>query len=258
MEDANKANRLCVGSAEGERTESLPPGGGEVEGRIHDSDSQTADTGGFDDEAIPPTELLQGCGAEGPFLESPAGLPFHNNKTGVEEAEEEVGRGGGGGGERRRWRRGEEEVESGGGDEEEVGRGGGREKEVGERRGREEEVGKRRKEELETGGGGVELVERRSVEKCQAAAFGIFHALSGPGWSAGDWGPCSVTCGGGKQSRALRCLRKVTYQREEAVARALCPAAAAPAQLQPCHTQACPPEWSTGAWSQGVHNGDKS
>uniref|UniRef100_A0A3Q2NPG0 ADAM metallopeptidase with thrombospondin type 1 motif 18 n=1 Tax=Fundulus heteroclitus TaxID=8078 RepID=A0A3Q2NPG0_FUNHE len=70
-----------------------------------------------------------------------------------------------------------------------------------------------------------------------------------PSWATGDWGPCSRSCGGGQQTRTLRCMRKVTYQREEAVAPALCPVIS-PAQIQPCHTQACPPEWSTGSWSQ--------
>uniref|UniRef100_A0A3Q2ZH62 ADAM metallopeptidase with thrombospondin type 1 motif, 18 n=1 Tax=Kryptolebias marmoratus TaxID=37003 RepID=A0A3Q2ZH62_KRYMA len=68
-------------------------------------------------------------------------------------------------------------------------------------------------------------------------------------WATGDWGPCSRSCGGGQQTRTLRCLRKVTYQREEGVALSLCPVIS-PAQVQPCHTQACPPEWSTGSWSQ--------
>uniref|UniRef100_A0A7N6FJE3 ADAM metallopeptidase with thrombospondin type 1 motif, 18 n=1 Tax=Anabas testudineus TaxID=64144 RepID=A0A7N6FJE3_ANATE len=68
-------------------------------------------------------------------------------------------------------------------------------------------------------------------------------------WATGDWGSCSRSCGGGQQTRILRCLRKVTYQREEVVAHSLCPVIS-PAQLQPCHTQACPPEWSTGSWSQ--------
>uniref|UniRef100_A0AAQ5YK27 ADAM metallopeptidase with thrombospondin type 1 motif, 18 n=1 Tax=Amphiprion ocellaris TaxID=80972 RepID=A0AAQ5YK27_AMPOC len=68
-------------------------------------------------------------------------------------------------------------------------------------------------------------------------------------WATGDWGPCSRSCGGGQQTRMLRCLRKVTYQREEVVADSLCPVIS-PAQVQPCHTQACPPEWSTGSWSQ--------
>lgn len=68
-------------------------------------------------------------------------------------------------------------------------------------------------------------------------------------WATGDWGACSRSCGGGQQTRSLRCLRKVTYQREEVVAHSLCPVIS-PAQVQPCHTQACPPEWSTGSWSQ--------
>uniref|UniRef100_A0A672Q2I8 ADAM metallopeptidase with thrombospondin type 1 motif 18 n=1 Tax=Sinocyclocheilus grahami TaxID=75366 RepID=A0A672Q2I8_SINGR len=68
-------------------------------------------------------------------------------------------------------------------------------------------------------------------------------------WTTGKWGVCSRTCGGGQQTRNIRCMRKVTYQREEVVAHSLCPVMA-PAQLQPCNTQTCPPEWSTGSWSQ--------
>ncbi|XP_036400105.1 A disintegrin and metalloproteinase with thrombospondin motifs 18 [Megalops cyprinoides] len=68
-------------------------------------------------------------------------------------------------------------------------------------------------------------------------------------WMPGEWGPCSHSCGGGHQTRPVRCLRKVSYQREEAAAPSLCPAVA-PALTQPCQTQACPPKWSYGAWSQ--------
>ena len=76
-----------------------------------------------------------------------------------------------------------------------------------------------------------------------------FSLVSLHSWAAGDWGACSRLCGGGQQTRTLRCLRKVTYQREEVVAHSLCPVIS-PAQVQPCHTQVCPPEWSTGSWSQ--------
>ncbi|TWW67146.1 A disintegrin and metalloproteinase with thrombospondin motifs 18 [Takifugu flavidus] len=58
-------------------------------------------------------------------------------------------------------------------------------------------------------------------------------------WAPGDWGLCSRSCGGGQQTRPLRCVRKVTYQREEVVAHSLCPIIS-PAQVQPCQTQTCP------------------
>uniref|UniRef100_A0A7N8Y400 ADAM metallopeptidase with thrombospondin type 1 motif, 18 n=1 Tax=Mastacembelus armatus TaxID=205130 RepID=A0A7N8Y400_9TELE len=81
---------------------------------------------------------------------------------------------------------------------------------------------------------------------CSAPCAGGFLLIL---WVTGDWSPCSRSCGGGQQMRTLRCLRKVTYQREEVVAHSLCPVIS-PAQVQPCHTEACPPEWSTGSWSQ--------
>ncbi|XP_053722030.1 A disintegrin and metalloproteinase with thrombospondin motifs 18 isoform X1 [Synchiropus splendidus] len=68
-------------------------------------------------------------------------------------------------------------------------------------------------------------------------------------WLTGEWSACSRSCGGGQQTRALRCVRKVTYQREEVVAHSLCPVVT-PAHVQPCGTHACPPEWSAGAWTQ--------
>ncbi|XP_076142760.1 A disintegrin and metalloproteinase with thrombospondin motifs 18 isoform X1 [Alosa pseudoharengus] len=78
-------------------------------------------------------------------------------------------------------------------------------------------------------------------------------------WTTGKWGACSRTCGGGQQTRHIRCMRKVTYQRDEVAPHSLCPVMA-PAQVQPCNTHTCPPEWGTGSWSQcsktcgrGVH-----
>ncbi|KAG7315026.1 hypothetical protein KOW79_021114 [Hemibagrus wyckioides] len=67
-------------------------------------------------------------------------------------------------------------------------------------------------------------------------------------WSVSRWSACSVSCGAGQQSRTIRCLRKVMYQREELSLPSTCPSPV-PAHTQPCNTHSCPPEWGTGSWS---------
>ncbi|KAM6430417.1 A disintegrin and metalloproteinase with thrombospondin motifs 18 isoform 2-T3 [Liasis olivaceus] len=68
-------------------------------------------------------------------------------------------------------------------------------------------------------------------------------------WSAGEWGVCSQSCGGGQQSRHIQCVQKKAFYKEEVVAHALCPVTT-PAQIQTCNNQDCPPEWNLGPWSQ--------
>uniref|UniRef100_G1PBL1 ADAM metallopeptidase with thrombospondin type 1 motif 15 n=1 Tax=Myotis lucifugus TaxID=59463 RepID=G1PBL1_MYOLU len=61
-------------------------------------------------------------------------------------------------------------------------------------------------------------------------------------WVAGSWGPCSVTCGGGLQRRAVVC-RGAPGQRA---------ASACNANHRPAETRACGdpcPTWELGAWS---------
>ncbi|CAO2609839.1 A disintegrin and metalloproteinase with thrombospondin motifs 18, partial [Lemmus lemmus] len=60
---------------------------------------------------------------------------------------------------------------------------------------------------------------------------------------------CSVSCGGGQQSRKIQCVQKKPFQKEEAVLHSLCPVST-PTQVQVCNSHACPPEWSPGPWSQ--------
>ena len=57
-------------------------------------------------------------------------------------------------------------------------------------------------------------------------------------WQVGSWGGCDKTCGGGTQTREVKC--KDNH---------FCPGTK-PAESQACNTQACPIAWSTGAWGR--------
>ncbi|XP_032135029.1 A disintegrin and metalloproteinase with thrombospondin motifs 16 isoform X2 [Sapajus apella] len=72
-----------------------------------------------------------------------------------------------------------------------------------------------------------------------------------PSWSVGNWSACSRTCGGGAQSRPVKCTRQVHYE-SEPVPASLCPQPA-PSSRQACNAHSCPPAWSAGPWAECSH-----
>lgn len=74
------------------------------------------------------------------------------------------------------------------------------------------------------------------------------HLCPPNSWFVGNWSTCSQTCGGGTQSRPVRCTQRAHY-REESISASLCPQPAPPIH-QTCNSQSCPPAWSTGPWAE--------
>lgn len=75
-----------------------------------------------------------------------------------------------------------------------------------------------------------------------------------PQWEAGEWGPCSVSCGrGGSQSRPVVCRQQLTSDLNMVVSDGACAMTPAPARSQPCDGPPCPghePEWRAGPWGE--------
>ncbi|XP_043218973.1 A disintegrin and metalloproteinase with thrombospondin motifs 20-like isoform X2 [Amphibalanus amphitrite] len=58
-----------------------------------------------------------------------------------------------------------------------------------------------------------------------------------PGWHAGHWGQCSVSCGSGTRRRRVQCQSEAGSQADHH-----CPPAERPEETEPCHQPACPIE----------------
>ena len=65
-------------------------------------------------------------------------------------------------------------------------------------------------------------------------------------WGTGPWQPCSKTCGGGTQTRAVKCIDSNSV----VLADSLCDITAKPSTTQSCNQQACPAyQWLVSEWS---------
>lgn len=65
-------------------------------------------------------------------------------------------------------------------------------------------------------------------------------------WDVGGWGGCSVSCGGGTQTRTVRCLRSDGVEMPDTFCSQL---GAKPATSQSCNTQPCYTyRWATDTW----------
>ncbi|KAJ8263356.1 hypothetical protein COCON_G00158130 [Conger conger] len=63
-----------------------------------------------------------------------------------------------------------------------------------------------------------------------------------PYWVAGEFGPCSTSCGGGERERPVQCVQKQEEGTVE-VSALQCPQASAPNSTEPCSPQPCPASW---------------
>lgn len=73
---------------------------------------------------------------------------------------------------------------------------------------------------------------------------------SQPIWIAGDWEPCTVTCGkNGYQSRIVRCIQPLSDNTNRSVHSKYC-SENRPETKKPCSRQPCPPQWRLGPWSE--------
>lgn len=71
-----------------------------------------------------------------------------------------------------------------------------------------------------------------------------------PSWMPEDWGPCSVTCGLGVQTRSLSCQMRLSPDQYVAQPEGACLSPSSIPQAQVCELPACnaAPAWEEGTW----------
>lgn len=71
-----------------------------------------------------------------------------------------------------------------------------------------------------------------------------------PTWMPGEWGPCSVTCGLGVQTRSFTCLVRLSSDQHVTEPEGACLTPSTLAKAQVCEMPACnaAPAWEAGPW----------
>lgn len=92
--------------------------------------------------------------------------------------------------------------------------------------------------------GDVVMTAVPQCSKLGTDVTGILYCNNTYGWTSGSWGACSVSCGGGVQSRSVSCKRDDGLVVQDS----FCSATPKPAISQNCNTHNCPIDGGWSAW----------
>ncbi|XP_052792523.1 ADAMTS-like protein 3 isoform X1 [Mya arenaria] len=68
-------------------------------------------------------------------------------------------------------------------------------------------------------------------------------------WELGEYGECSLTCGGGVMSRSVRCIQEYAQESVLNLPDFMC-SKPGPEKVSGCNSKECPAQWAVGNWSE--------
>lgn len=93
-----------------------------------------------------------------------------------------------------------------------------------------------------------------AIFACDPCSWSVlmFTLITLARWWAGEWQPCSRSCGpGGLSRRAVLCIHSVGLDEQRALEPAECEHLPRPLAETPCNYHVpCPATWGVGNWSQ--------